>query len=733
SWTDSRDGKANDYGGGHAHCGTLIYQGDRWPQRYVGQLLTLNLHGRRVNQERIEREGSGYVLRHDEDLFLAKDPWFRGMDLSTGPDGNVFAIDWSDTGECHESTGVHRESGRIYKFSYDDPTAPAAHPAAHPAVDVGSWSQVELAEAHRPGNRWQRRQARMVLSARAQRGDDISAATRRLKAIFAAEETSEATAVQTLLTLHVCGELDSEAMIRQLDHRDEYVRVWAIRLLTETWPLDDVMGAQWKAHLRAPLTASGQRLLARFVDMAAHDRSAAVRLTLTSTLQRLPLQNRARLAQALARRGEDADDHNIPLMIWYGLMPLGEERPGDLVRVARSCEQAKTLQWIARCLAEEIEHHPAALNALLDQVLSRDELEFQRAVLNGVRDGLRGWAKAPRPQVWDQIVSLESRELQAAIRELSVVFGDGRALDEIRRIALGDPPANLSETFSYDTRLAALATLIQSQDAELYSVCETLLSDPRMNVLAAQGLSTRDDPQVATTLVAHYHRFRGTDKPKIVSLLSSRQSFAHVLLDAIRRGKIPRHALSAFQVRQIQSFDDPQLDQTMIEVWGKVRESPEDKRRWIDKLKHDLTPEVLAQADRSRGRMLFRRHCQNCHRLYGEGGTIGPDLSGNNRNNMDYLLSNIIDPSAVVDKNYRMTILVLDDGRVIHGLVTDSNEQTITIHTATEQLTFAQRDVALRKMTEKSPMPEGLLAPLADDEIRDLIAYLSHHAQVSLP
>ncbi len=116
AWTQSRDGAANSYGGGHAHCGAMIYQGTRWPGEFPDKLFTLNLHGRRANQERLERDGGGYVAKHEPDFFIASDPWFRGMDLSVGPDGNVFVIDWSDTGECHDSTGVHRTSGRIFKI-----------------------------------------------------------------------------------------------------------------------------------------------------------------------------------------------------------------------------------------------------------------------------------------------------------------------------------------------------------------------------------------------------------------------------------------------------------------------------------------------------------------------------------------------------------------------------------------------------------------------------------------
>ena len=68
----------------------MIYLGDNWPEEYRGRLFTLNFHGRRANQEILERSGSGYIAHHAPDFFLSADPWFRGIDLSYGPDGAVY-------------------------------------------------------------------------------------------------------------------------------------------------------------------------------------------------------------------------------------------------------------------------------------------------------------------------------------------------------------------------------------------------------------------------------------------------------------------------------------------------------------------------------------------------------------------------------------------------------------------------------------------------------------------
>ncbi len=299
-------------------------------------------------------------------------------------------------------------------------------------------------------------------------------------------------------------------------------------------------------------------------------------------------------------------------------------------------------------------------------------------------------------------------------------------MDDLKQIALGRMEAEPT------MRLDALRTLIQIESDDLREICEELLKDARMNVLAAQGLSKFDDPEIGKVLVARYRNFRAPSRPQVMSILASRKSFAHAMLVAIKEGKIPRSDLSAFQVRQIHNLKDEALSKLVSEVWGEVRDSPEAKQKAIDDNKQFLTPSVLAAADKSAGRELFKKNCQNCHLLYGEGGKVGPDLTGSNRGNLDYLLSNIIDPSAVVDKDFRMTILLTDDDRIVSGLVTSENEKVLSIQTATESLTLDKASIVDRKITEKSPMPDGVLENLSRDQVRDLIGYLSHPTQVAL-
>ena len=133
---------------------------------------------------------------------------------------------------------------------------------------------------------------------------------------------------------------------------------------------------------------------------------------------------------------------------------------------------------------------------------------------------------------------------------------------------------------------------------------------------------------------------------------------------------------------------------------------------------------MLAGAKLENGAALFKKSCATCHKLYGEGLTIGPDLTGANRSNLDYLLMNIIDPSSVVPKQFTTSVIALDNGRVITGVVIGETEKTITVQTDKEQLTLATEDIEQRKNSGKSLMPDGMIDALTPEQVRDLFAFM---------
>ena len=125
--------------------------------------------------------------------------------------------------------------------------------------------------------------------------------------------------------------------------------------------------------------------------------------------------------------------------------------------------------------------------------------------------------------------------------------------------------------------------------------------------------------------------------------------------------------------------------------------------------------------------------CGACHSLFGEGAKIGPELTGAQRANLDYVLENLIDPNALVGKNYQMTLATLDDGRVVSGVIDIENEAIVTLKTTSGKMTIPRSDIEDLHTSAVSMMPEGQLEKLHFDELRDLVAYLRSPRQVPLP
>ncbi len=637
-WSDIRKGisdRTSELGGGHAHMGCLIYQGGVWPKQYHGKLFTCNLHGRRINMDILEREGNGYVGRHGDDFLLMEDTWFRGLDLVTGPDGQVWMNDWSDTGECHDNDGIHRNSGRIYRIVYDGP-------------DKG--------EPKPPGPHW--------------------------------------------LTQLRDGETGPDILLAK---SEEGKRAMAVRWLAE--------------ESREDLAT-----VAKLGSIADANPGSLVRLELASALQRIPAMERWTLAHRLCGYAKDAGDRQQSLMIWYGIADAVAEQPGRAVELALSSKLPTVTRLVTRRLAEDLENSPGPVNDLL----TRATYENRLPILRGLDEALKGWTKAPKPAAWETVAAASAEggeEMQTLVRDLSVVFGDGRARDELLDIAAdaeADPGA----------RRAALTNLLRNPTPDLLPKLKTWTNDRILAREAILGLANYDDPDVPSRILKQWRR-DPLLRPASMDTLVSRVPYAKDLLDLVSEGELPRDAITPFHARQIQSLGDEALAEQLAEVWGEIRDTPEALLEEIAQWKEVLTPEALAAADPAKGKVHYAALCGACHRLYGEGGAIGPELTGSDRHNLDYLLGNIVNPSEVVPADYRLTVFTLKDGRVVSGVVPEENERAVTVQTPVERIVVPVETIAKRETLPVSLMPEGLLKTLDADSVKDLVAYLMSQGPVA--
>ena len=263
--------------------------------------------------------------------------------------------------------------------------------------------------------------------------------------------------------------------------------------------------------------------------------------------------------------------------------------------------------------------------------------------------------------------------------------------------------------------------------------CTSLVLHPELGGPAIRGLAAYDDPATPEILIKAYRSLGAAERRDVLSTLASRKTTGRDLLAAVEAGKVPRGDLTADLVRQIRNLKDTELTAQLGRVWGTVRETSGDRARLIAQAKTMLTARYTEPPDRSLGRAVYAKVCQQCHTLFGVGGQVGPDLTGSNRADLDYLLSNILDPSALIGKDYQAQVIATTDGRVLTGIIRAEDKDSITLATANETITLPKNEIDERRTSEQSMMPEDLWKPLSQFEIRSLVSYLASPAQVPLP
>ena len=277
----------------------------------------------------------------------------------------------------------------------------------------------------------------------------------------------------------------------------------------------------------------------------------------------------------------------------------------------------------------------------------------------------------------------------------------------------------------------ALKTLLFQQKPDLVPVLHDLLTDESMRRQAIRGLAAFDDPQTPKLLLMGYPLWHADDRPDIIQTLSSRGNYALALIDAVAATKtIPRADVNSFTIRQLHSLKSPDVSAKLAKVWGEVRPASADKAKLMAKYKAELKPDVLKKANLSNGRALYVKACANCHRLFGEGTDIGPDLTGSQRSNLDYILENVLDPNAIVPREYQVTIVETKKGRTLSGMVKKETDVALTLQTANEVVVLPKGDIESRVQTKVSMMPEGTFEQMRIEEVRDLVAYLASPVQV---
>ena len=370
-----------------------------------------------------------------------------------------------------------------------------------------------------------------------------------------------------------------------------------------------------------------------------------------------------------------------------------------------------------------------AVDALVQVLSEARDPELQLDILRGMSDAVKGKRDVTMPAGWERVEQRlsvsEDQQLRLLTQSLGLTFGSKQALEQLRAVAQ-------DRNADANARRSALESLLTSRDAELPKLLQGLLSDPTLRGPAIRGLARFEAPGSADAVVKIYPELNATEKRDALNMLASRATYARPLLTAAASGAVPKKDLTADLIRQLRNLKSAELDAQLQEVWGAFREATADKKQEIDKFTKIYRAGGSQPGDAIRGRVVFARTCQQCHVLFDVGGNVGPDITGSARADLQYILETIVDPNAVIPHDYRSTTVSTKDERVLTGIVKKDDANAVTIATANETLTIPKSDVESVQVSEISMMPEGLLAQLNEQEVRDLIYYLGRPGQVPL-
>jgi putative membrane-bound dehydrogenase-like protein len=674
-----------------AHGGARVYLSDAFPESERGKIFMANIHEHGILSDILEPKGSGYSGRHGDEFMMANNAQWVGFSMEIGPEGGMYVLDWHDADICGSDV-LNAETGRIFRIM---PKVSLAENWKGRYADLTKFSDAELADLQTSKSEWHARRARIILQNRASKGKIAKKAHSRLMEIYRKHSNPDFR-LRSMWALRVSDGLDSKALSEALSDKDVYIRAWAVQFLTEE-------------------AAPSPEILARFTKMAKEDPSAVVRLYLASALQRISNQSRWGIAAALMEHAEDTNDHNLPKMIWYATEPLVKENPVRALEMAAGCRIPMVTQFIARRAVDA-----DAMEVLVNAVAKGPKNQLD--LLEGMRDGMEGRTDLTAPGNWNAAyLKLKKADKSVAelAGELSRHFADtesaGNALSVLK-----------DHKTSVEQRRKAIQSLSARQRPELVKELPALLNDPALRLDAIRAIAGFDSEPLAKQLIERYSKFTAAEKSEAIQTLASRSKSGWLLTQAISKNVIPKKEVPTYVARQLRRV----VGSGFVEVWGPIDHVAFDEKAY-KKYRALLTDKAISESSPVQGRKVFERTCAPCHKMYGEGGIIGPELTGSNRGNLDYLLGNILDPSGEIQDDYKMVVVTTRDGRTYVGNVAKETDRQLTLRIVGQDAVLVNKsDIQTRETTPVSMMPQGLLETLSDKEVTELISYMRTTKQV---
>ena len=719
--------QVDHHGGYTAGAGHALYTARAYPQQYWNRTaFVCGPTGHLVGIFTLSADGADFHSTNPANLLASDDEWVAPIMAEVGPDGFVWVIDWynyivqhnptpegfeTGRGNAYESDLRDKRHGRIYRIVYD-----AAEPA--PRLDLSQAGPDELVATLANDNLYWRRHAQRLL---VERGE-LDVLPQLLKLVR--DEAVDAIglnvgAIHALWTLHGLGALDGEhpeataVAVGALRHASAGVRRNAVQVLPHT---DESTEAILQVNL-------------------LRDSDAQVRLHALLALADMPPSAAAgqAVAKFLVRDENAADRWLVDAATSAGAMHALD----FLLAVAASDEPTRAHRDVGEIVANHFARSDPgeSLERVLRALASADA-RLAGAIVTGLEQGTRREASIAHPDavrdVVDQLHERFNLTEQIALARLAIRIGIPEMESRLESLCEELFARVENEELEIRERVRAAELIVAAQPEEI-SVTERLLDSatpqapPELSAALIRALGESTAPELGAVVVERTSALTPSSREAAIDLLLGRPQLTDDLLDAIDEGAIRASDLSLLQKQRLNDYPSRRLRARARDVLAKVQQSISADREQVLAQFADL---ANSDGVASRGKAVFTKHCATCHSYQGEGATIGPDLSGMAVHGKDELLRHILDPSRDVEGNYQAYVVMLQEGRVLNGMLAGESATSIELVDAqAKRITILREEIDELARSGASFMPEGFENQLSRSELGDLLEFLTQRTR----
>ncbi|MEQ9582371.1 MAG: hypothetical protein RIM68_09455, partial [Arenibacter sp.] len=552
-----------------AHGGARIYQSDAFPADQQGRLFMANIHEHAVLSDILTPKGSGFTASHGEDFMMANNAQWVGFSMEVGPGGDLYVLDWHDAEICGDAV-INKDTGRVYRIM---PKNSQAESWPGRFDDLSKKSDRELVELQLSKSNWHAQRARVILQYRASNKALESIAVGRLNDLLD-NHKSEDTRLRALWALQITNNISPEKLIDLLIDRDQYIRAWAIQFLVEDGQ---------------PSAKAVQKMTI----MAKNETSAVVRRYLAGALQRINEADRWAIAESLVRFKEDADDPNIPLMLWFGIEPIITKQPEKALILAKQSSIPSIIQKIGRRLVDGNQQEK-----LIAELSKKSNI--QSDLLNGMLAGLEGNIDIKEPTNWENVYKILQTEpqLSSLADAIAQKFGNAEMTKKMLTI-IANSKAKLGD------KKNAIQSLAAQQNPTLQDEIPKLLEKPDVRREAIRAIAAYNSQELGIVLFNKYKDLTAEEKEEAIITMASRPVYGRFLGDALKKGTISKSDIPAHIVLQLRAV----LGNGFVEIWGPIDDISQTLQLEYKKYQGLLTNDELAKANLNNGKKIFQRTC----------------------------------------------------------------------------------------------------------------------------